>query len=133
MHRPIFRNRTDVDLCGTFVDLTRNEVFGMERLRTSRVAEQMKKELGEIVNHKLKDPRIGFVTITDVELTNDLLQATVYISVLGDEAEKNRTLEGLQKATGFIRSEIGKRIRLRKEIGRASCRERGRYGWAADR
>lgn len=86
----------------------------MERLRTSRVAEQMKKELGEIVNHKLKDPRIGFVTITDVELTNDLLQATVYISVLGDEAEKNRTLEGLQKATGFIRSEIGKRIRLRK-------------------
>ncbi len=86
----------------------------MERLRTSRVAEQMKKELGEIVNHKLKDPRIGFVTITDVELTNDLLQATVYISVLGHEAEKNRTLEGLQKATGFIRSEIGKRIRLRK-------------------
>lgn len=86
----------------------------MERLRASRVSEQMKKELGEIVNQKLKDPRIGFVTITDVELTNDLQQATVYISVLGDDEEKDKTLEGLQKATGFIRSEIGKRIRLRK-------------------
>lgn len=86
----------------------------VERLRTSRVAEQMKKELGEIVNQKLKDPRIGFVTITDVSVTNDLQQATVYISVLGKEEEKNNTLKGLQKATGFIRSEIGKRIRLRK-------------------
>lgn len=86
----------------------------MERLRTSRVAEQMKKELGEIVNQKLKDPRIGFVTITDVSLTNDLSQATVYVSVLGNEDEKVQTLEGLQKATGFIRSEIGRRIRIRK-------------------
>src|SRR5690606_42089844 len=106
MHRPIFRNRTDVDLCGTFVDLTRNEVFGMERLRTSRVAEQMKKELGKIVNHKLKDPRIGFVTITDVELTNDLLQATVYISVLSEEADKYRPLDVLQNAQGMIASVI---------------------------
>src|SRR5690625_4263062 len=86
----------------------------MERLRTSRVAEQMKKEIGEIVNQKLKDPRIGFVTVTDVDVTNDLQQATVYISVLGDETEKNETLEGLDKAKGFVRSEVGKRIRLRK-------------------
>lgn len=86
----------------------------MERLRTSRVAEQMKKEISEIVNQKLKDPRIGFVTITDVELTNDLQQATVYITVLGDETAKKDTLVGLQKATGFIRTEVGKTIRLRK-------------------
>lgn len=82
--------------------------------RVNRVAEQMKKELGEIIFQKLKDPRVGFVTVTDVEVTGDLQNATVYISVLGEESEKNATLKGLDKAKGFIRTEIGKRIRLRK-------------------
>lgn len=86
----------------------------MEKIRTNRVAEQMKKEIGEILNQKLKDPRIGFVTVTDVDLTNDLQQATVYVSVLGNETEKEASLAGLEKATGFVRSEVGKRIRLRK-------------------
>ncbi len=86
----------------------------MSELRANRVAEQMKKELGEILTMKLKDPRIGFVTVTDVEVTGDLQQATIYISVLGTEKEKQDTLLGLTKAKGFIRSEIGKRIRLRK-------------------
>src|SRR5690606_37511877 len=79
-----------------------------------RVGEQMKKELGEIISRKLKDPRIGFVTVTDVRVTGDLQQATIYISVLGTEEEKEQTLKGLEKAKGFIRSEIGQRIRLRK-------------------
>lgn len=83
-------------------------------LRANRVGEQMKKELGEIISRKLKDPRIGFVTVTDVEVTGDLQQATIFISVLGDEKEREETLLGLSKATGFIRSEIGQRIRLRK-------------------
>lgn len=74
----------------------------------------MKKELGEIITRKIKDPRIGFVTVTDVHVTGDLQQATVYISVLGDEEQKENTLKGLDKAKGFIRSEIGQRIRLRK-------------------
>jgi ribosome-binding factor A len=74
----------------------------------------MKKELGDILITKIKDPRVGFVTITDVEVTGDLQQATVYISVLGDEKEKQDSLLGLSKAKGFIRSEIGRRIRLRK-------------------
>ena len=86
----------------------------LENTRTSRVAEQMKKEVGDILNQKLKDPRVGFVTVTDLDLTNDLQQATVFISVLGDETEKEETLTGLVKATGFVRSEVGKRIRLRK-------------------
>ncbi|GGN49918.1 30S ribosome-binding factor RbfA [Oceanobacillus indicireducens] len=86
----------------------------MSELRANRVAEQMKKELGDILTMKLKDPRIGFVTVTDVEVTGDLQQATIYISVLGSEKEKQDTLLGLTKAKGFIRSEIGKRIRLRK-------------------
>lgn len=83
-------------------------------LRSSRVGEQMKKELGDIIGRKIKDPRIGFVTVTDVEVTGDLQQATVYITVLGDEEQRENTLRGLSKAKGFIRSEIGQRIRLRK-------------------
>ncbi len=86
----------------------------MDNTRTNRVAEQMKKEIGEIINQKLKDPRIGFVTVTDLDLTNDLQHATVYVTVLGDETEKEESLIGLTKASGFVRSEVGKRIRLRK-------------------
>lgn len=83
-------------------------------LRANRVGEQMKKELSDIIGRKLKDPRVGFVTVTDVEVTGDLQQAKVYLTVLGDEEQKRDTLDGLEKAKGFIRSEVGKRIRLRK-------------------
>src|SRR5699024_10770357 len=86
----------------------------MENMRTSRVAEKIKKEVGESLNQKIKDSRVGFVTVTDVDLTNDLQHATVYVSVLGDESEKEASLVGLSKASGFVRSEVGKRIRLRK-------------------
>jgi ribosome-binding factor A len=82
-------------------------------MRANRVAEQMKKELGDIIGNKVKDPRIGFVTVTDVEVTGDLQQATIFISVLGKEWEKKDTLNGLNKAKGYIRTEIGQRIRLR--------------------
>ncbi|MDX5474356.1 MAG: 30S ribosome-binding factor RbfA [Bacillaceae bacterium] len=83
-------------------------------VRATRVGEQMKKELSDIIGRKIKDPRVGFVTVTDVEVTGDLQQAKVFISVLGDEEKRQDTLMGLAKAKGFIRSEIGKRIRLRK-------------------
>src|SRR5699024_2966482 len=86
----------------------------MSKLRANRVAEQMKKELGDILTRKIKDPRVGFVTITDVEVTGDLQQAKVFVSILGDEQEKQDSLLELSKEKGFIRSEIGKRIRLRK-------------------
>ncbi|KKK39560.1 ribosome-binding factor A [Mesobacillus campisalis] len=82
--------------------------------RVNRVGEQMKKELGDIIGRKIKDPRIGFVTVTDVEVTGDLQQAKVFISVLGDDVQKENTLKALAKAKGFIRTEIGQRIRLRK-------------------
>lgn len=83
-------------------------------IRATRVGEQMKKELSDIIGRKLKDPRIGFVTVTDVRVTGDLQQAKVYISVLGDDEQRENTLKALEKAKGFIRSEIGQRIRLRK-------------------
>lgn len=86
----------------------------MMSMRANRVAEQMKKEMSDIISRRLKDPRVGFVTVTDVEVTGDLQQAKVYITVLGDEETQAATLKALEKATGFIRSEIGSRIRLRK-------------------
>ena len=80
----------------------------MTNHRANRVGEQMKKELSDIIGRKIKDPRIGFVTVTDVQVTGDLQQAKVYISVLGDEEQRENTLKGLAKAKGFIRTEIGK-------------------------
>ncbi|WP_078595635.1 30S ribosome-binding factor RbfA [Evansella clarkii] len=86
----------------------------MSNVRANRVGEQIKKELTDIIQRELKDPRIGFITVTAVEVTGDLQQATAYITVFGDEDQRAKTLQGLSKANGFIRSEIGKRIQLRK-------------------
>ncbi|TCP30290.1 ribosome-binding factor A [Scopulibacillus darangshiensis] len=86
----------------------------MANLRAHRVGEQMKKELSDIIGNRIKDPRVGFVTVTGVDVTGDLQQATVYITVLGNDEQKEDTISGLSKAKGFIRSEVGKRIRLRK-------------------
>jgi ribosome-binding factor A len=86
----------------------------MSKVRVGRVGEQIKKELSQIFQFELKDPRIGFLTVTGVEVTGDLSQAKVYLSVMGTDEQKQDTLKALASANGFIRSEIGKRIRLRK-------------------
>jgi len=85
----------------------------MARVRVGRVGEQIKKELTQIIQTGVKDPRIGFLTVTGVDVTNDLSQAKVYLSVLGSDEEKSNTVKALTKATGYIRSELGKRVRLR--------------------
>jgi ribosome-binding factor A len=81
--------------------------------RNLRVAEEMKKEIADILQHELKDPRIGFVTITSVELSTDLRNAKVFVSIFGDEEKRHQCLEALNKATGFVRRAIGQRIKLR--------------------
>lgn len=86
----------------------------MARIRVGRVGEQIKKELSQIIQSELKDPRIGFITVTGVEVTNDLSQARIFLSVLGTDEQKEETLKALGRGSGFIRSELGKRIRLRK-------------------
>jgi ribosome-binding factor A len=86
----------------------------MARVRVGRVGEQIKKELSQIVQLELKDPRIGFLTVTGVEITNDLSIAKVYLSVMGTDEQKEATLKALSSGSGYIRSELGKRIRLRK-------------------
>lgn len=81
--------------------------------RTERLAEEIREEVARIVGRELKDPRIGFVTITWVELTADLRTARVHVGVLGGAQDREKTLAGLQKAAGFVRREMGRRIRVR--------------------
>ena len=85
----------------------------MRGRRTERLAEEIREEVARIIGRGLKDPRIGFVTVTRVELTPDLRTAHVYVGVLGDEAQRDKTLAGLKQAAGFIRRELGQRIRMR--------------------
>ncbi|MFS0727886.1 30S ribosome-binding factor RbfA [Paenibacillus sp. 1P07SE] len=85
----------------------------MAKIRVERVGEQIKKELSQLIQSELKDPRIGFITVTGVEVTGDLSQARVYLSVLGNEEQKEETLKALARGKGFLRSELGKRIRFR--------------------
>jgi len=82
-------------------------------VRIARLREQFKVEISAILQREMKDPRIGFVSITDVELSQDLRHAKVFVSILGDAAAKAQTMAGLGNAQGFIRKELGRRIRLR--------------------
>lgn len=85
----------------------------MQRKRLLRIRELLQQVISEIVN-SLKDPRIGFLTITDVTVTDDLRQAKVFYSVLGDQEEQEKTTQALTHAHSFIRREIGSRTDLRR-------------------
>ncbi len=85
-----------------------------QKARANRVAEQIKKEVSQILQSEIKDPRItGFLSVTDVEVSRDLGFARIFVSIYGTDNEKKLTLKALESAQGFIRSEIGNRIRLR--------------------
>lgn len=85
----------------------------MTRIRTQRVAEQMKKEISEVIRLEVKDPRVGFVTVTGVEVANDLQHAKVFVSVFGEAETQQATMDALNKAVGYIRGEVGRRLRMR--------------------
>ena len=85
----------------------------MAGVRQQRVREAYKQELGRLIQRQLKDPRIGFVSVTDVDISGDLRQAKVYVSVLGDGESKRKTMEALEGARTYLRTEMGKRVRLR--------------------
>ncbi len=82
--------------------------------RTDRVDELLRQEIGAILAREVADPRIGFATVTDVETSRDLSHAKVWVSVIGDTAERRETLEALERAMGFVRRELGVRLRLRR-------------------
>ena len=81
--------------------------------RSERVQELLLKEISILIQKGLKDPRIGFATLTTVELTNNLKHAKIYISVFGTESEQCDTITGLTNASGFIRGSLGKNLNLR--------------------
>lgn len=81
--------------------------------RTDRVDELLRQEIARIVRGDLNDPRVGFVTVMDVGSSPDLRNATVYVSVLGDEDQKREALEALRSASGFIRGRLGQTVRLK--------------------
>ena len=82
--------------------------------RTDRVDELLRQEIGAILAREVADPRIGFATVTDVETTRDLSHAKVWVSVIGDTAERRETLAALDRAMGFVRRELGVRLHLRR-------------------
>jgi len=82
--------------------------------RHQRVTERIKQELSEIITHQLKDPRVGFVTVTRVKVAPDYTKATVFLSVLGDTAAENTSLRALAHARGHIQTEIARRVRIRR-------------------
>lgn len=81
--------------------------------RSQRVAELIQQEISSLIQFGVKDPRIGFVTVTGVEVTSDLQHAKIFYTVMGEEKQRRDTAVGLQKALGFLRREIGQRLRLR--------------------
>ena len=82
-------------------------------VRVRKLQEFIKQEIGSMLIRGLKDPRIGFVTVTDVEVTGDLRQAKVFVSLSGDEERKEASLRALKHATGHIRSEVGRVLNIR--------------------
>ena len=81
--------------------------------RSRRVGEQIQRELAELIQRELKDPRLGMVTISAVELSRDLTVAKVYFTVLNSSQDVTKTAQGLASASGFLRRELGRRMQLR--------------------
>ncbi|HLQ64867.1 MAG TPA: 30S ribosome-binding factor RbfA [bacterium] len=81
--------------------------------RPERIREFIKEQVGEIIQRDLKDPRIGFVSVTGVEVSADLRHAKVFVSVLGEEQAKVDTMAGLASAQGYVRGELGRRLQMR--------------------
>ena len=82
--------------------------------RLSRVEHEIVRELSEVIHEDLKDPRIGFVTLTGCDVSPDLRSAKVFASPLGDKRAQSATMQGLRSASGFLSVELGKRMRMRR-------------------
>ena len=82
--------------------------------RTDRIDELLRQEIGILLSREVKDPRIGFATVTKVETTPDLAHARVWVSVIGSPAERTETVRALEHAMPFVRHELGSRLRLRR-------------------
>jgi len=85
----------------------------VKQQRLSRIDHEMQRVLGTVISQELKDPRMGFTTVTRVEATQDLRFAKVYVSIIGDRHVARQTMDALEHAAGFLRGELGHQIKLR--------------------
>ena len=85
----------------------------MQGKRANRVAMLIKQELADVLTRRLRDPRVGFVTVTDVQVSDDLKYARVFYSVMGTDIQKEETAKGLEKACGYLRRDLGATLKLR--------------------
>ena len=85
----------------------------MKRERMGRIDHELQRELARLISTELKDPRMGFTTVTRVEITNDLQRARVYVSIIGDRHVAKQTMIALESARGFLRGELGHAVALR--------------------
>jgi ribosome-binding factor A len=81
--------------------------------RATRVADLLKEEISEMLCKEVKDPHIGFITITDVDLSKDLKHAQVFYTILGDEQQAEESADALSRVSSFIKKQLGKRLRMR--------------------
>jgi ribosome-binding factor A len=79
--------------------------------RTEQVAEEIQHILGEVIQYELKDPRVGFATVVGVAVSGDMQHARVRVSVMGDEQQRRETMEGLERAKGFMRRRVAQELR----------------------
>jgi ribosome-binding factor A len=86
----------------------------MPSARMRRVNEAIREVLGDAIATELKDPRVGFVTVTEVDTSPDLRSARVYVSVLGSEAERKQSLDGLRSSHGYLQSKIASAMRMKR-------------------
>jgi ribosome-binding factor A len=86
----------------------------MQSRRISRLCDQIQEEVSDIIHRKLKDPRVGFVTVTGVKLAADLSRASIYVSVMGSPDDITKTTACLEGAASFVRSELGRRLRIKR-------------------
>jgi len=82
--------------------------------RSQRLGQLIQHELAKLLVNDVKDPRVGFATVTEVRTAADLAQARAFVSILGDDAQRSETMKGLDKARGFLRRELAQRLRLRQ-------------------
>lgn len=81
--------------------------------RSRRIAEQIQRELSDVIRLDLKDPRVGMITLTDVEVSHDHAHATVFFTLLGDEERVKATTKALGHAAGYLRTQLARKMRLR--------------------
>ncbi len=85
----------------------------MKQQRQARIDAEVQRTVAEIIDRDLKDPRLGFVTVTRAEISNDMMQCKIFVSIIGDRHVARQSMDALQNAAGYVRGELGSAVKLR--------------------